>query len=99
MIRPALVTLALAFAVLPAAASAANHYRAEPAAAPAQARFIARENVWNCSAGACTSGRSSSRPAIVCATLVREVGSLRSFSVEGRAFAAEELESCNRRAR
>ena len=99
MIRPALVTLAFASALLPAAASAASHYRAEPTAAPAQTRFVARENVWNCSAGACTSARSSSRPAIVCATLVREVGTLRSFSVEGRAFAAEELESCNRRAR
>ena len=99
MIRLALVTLAFASVLLPAAASAANYYRAEPTAAPTQTRFVARENVWICNAGVCTSGRSSSRPAIVCATLVREVGTLRTFSVEGRAFAAEELESCNRRAR
>ena len=99
MIRAVLVTLAFASALSPAAASAASHYRAEPAAMPARERFVARDTVWNCAAGACTSGRSASRPGIVCATLVRQVGSLRSFSVEGRAFAAEELESCNRRAR
>jgi hypothetical protein len=36
---------------------------------------------------------------LVCASLVRAVGPLRSFSVDGRAFAAEELEACNGRAR
>ena len=98
MIRPALLAIAFASASAAAPAFAASYYRAEPAAPPAQSRLVARENVWSCAADGCTSGRSASRPAIVCATLVRQVGTLRSFSVEGRAFAAEELESCNRRA-
>ena len=95
MIRP----LLLAAAVLSATPALADTYRAEPTAQPARARFVARDNVWNCAGASCVSARSDARPAIVCATLVREVGALRSFSVEGRAFAAEELEACNRRAR
>lgn len=91
------VILSLAFVASPALAQ--SYYSAEPEAQPTQARFVARENVWRCDAGACQSARSQARPAIVCATLVREVGRLRSFTVEGRAFAAEQLESCNARAR
>jgi hypothetical protein len=94
MIRP----LILAAAALAATPALANHYRAEPAATPDRAQFVARHNVWNCNAAGCASARSEARPAIVCATLVREVGALRSFSVDGRAFGAEELEACNRRA-
>lgn len=89
----------LAFAFLSAPALASDYYRAEPAAPAAQERFVARDNIWRCGAGACTSDRTPSRPTIVCATLVREVGALHSFTVAGRAFAADELENCNRRAR
>ena len=89
--------LPLALAAVPALAS--DHYRAEPVAAPAKASFAARHNVWRCTEAACVSTRSDARPAIVCATLVREIGALRSFSVEGRAFDAEALASCNSRAR
>jgi len=95
MIRPLILTVA----ALSATPALANHFRAEPAAAPAKARFVARDNVWNCAAAGCVSNRSAARPAIVCATLVREVGALRSFTVEGRAFGAEELAACNARAR
>ena len=95
MIRPVILA---ATAMLAATPALANHYRAEPAAASTKARFVARDNVWNCAAAGCVSSRSATRPAIVCSTRVREVGALRSFSVEGRAFAAEELEACNRRA-
>lgn len=89
--------LSLAFFAAPAFAQ--GSYRAEPETQPAQARFLVRENVWHCATGACQSARTAIRPAIACQALVREVGRLRSFSVEGRAFAAEELESCNARAR
>ena len=88
--------LVLAFAT-PAASG--PYYSAEPAAPPTRERFVARENIWRCGAGICVSARSASRPAIVCSTLVREVGALRSFSVDGQPLAAEALESCNRRAR
>jgi hypothetical protein len=96
MFRIALAPLAL---LSSAALAAGPYYSAEPATAPSQQRFVARENVWRCRDLGCTSARSASRPEIVCATLVRQVGPLRSFSVDGRAFGAEELESCNSRAR
>ena len=95
MIRTAVLSLAL----LSSPALAASYYAAEPTSPPTQQRFVARDNVWRCGEAGCTSTRTASRPAIVCASLVREVGALRSFSVEGRAFAAEELQSCNSRAR
>ena len=95
MIRNAVLSLAL----LSSPAFAASYYVAEPATPPAQQRFVARDNVWRCDQASCTSARTASRPAIVCGLLVREVGALRSFSVEGRAFDTEELQSCNSRAR
>ncbi len=95
MIRP--LILSLAFAASPVLAS--DHYRAEPVAPAAQERFVARENIWRCTASVCVSRRTATRPAIVCSTLVRKVGALRSFAVEGRAYSTDELASCNRRAR
>lgn len=95
MLRAAI--LASAFLAGPAFAQA--YYRAEPEARPAETRFLVRENVWRCDGGACHSARTPIRPAIACQALVREIGRLRSFSVEGQAFAAEELERCNARAR
>ena len=95
MLRPML--LSLAFVSAPAFAQA--YYQAETAAPSAKARFVARDNVWHCNGNGCASTRTGSRPAIVCSSLVREVGALTRFSVDGRAFGPEELESCNRRAR
>jgi len=95
MIRPLILSVAL----LSGPALAAS-YRAEPNSAPAQERFVARDNIWRCAGEACTSvNPSATRPAISCAALARQIGALRSFSVDGRAFSAEELENCNRRAR
>ena len=91
--------LILSSALLAAPAFAAPYYRAEPVAAPGEARFVARDNVWRCAGASCVSDQAGSRHANVCGTLAREVGALSSFSVEGRAFSAEELENCNRRAR
>ena len=95
MIRYAI--LSLAFVSAPALA---NGFQAETSAAPAQARFVARDSIWRCSETFCVStNRTSTRPAIVCAALARQVGALKSFSAEGRAFGPEELQSCNARAR
>lgn len=95
MIRAAILSVAF----LAAPASATPFYSAEPATAPTQERVIARDNVWTCGGATCVSRRTGSRPAVVCATLARQVGVLRSFAVEGRAFEAAELETCNSRAR
>jgi hypothetical protein len=92
--------LVLALTVVSGPAFAAGTYQAEPAARPAQERFVARDNVWRCTdAGCISTNPSASRPAIVCAALARQIGALRSFSNDGQAFGAEALQACNSRAR
>ena len=93
MLRPAI--LALALVATPALAS---HYHAQPAAKPEAARLILRDTIWSCGDNGCAAGKSNSRPAIVCEVLVKEVGALRSFSVDGRPLTPQELEKCNARA-
>ncbi|MBV8687616.1 MAG: hypothetical protein JOZ90_17350 [Alphaproteobacteria bacterium] len=82
-----------------APAAAADYYKAEPAAAPSAQRLVVRDLVWRCGPAGCVSGRSNSRAAVDCAALVRQVGAVRSFTVEGRPLAPEDLEKCNARAR
>ena len=94
MLRPALLSLAL-FA---SPAFAQSHYQAEPAAKPALTKIVLRDTVWSCGDAGCVAAKSSSRPAIVCEVLAKEVGVLRSFSVAGQPIGAEQLEKCNARA-
>jgi hypothetical protein len=83
----------------PPAFAAAPHYKAEPAAPPAAEKLIVRQTVWKCGPSGCVAARGTSRPAVECGALARELGTLRSFAADGRAFAPEELEKCNARAR
>lgn len=95
MLRYAILSLALVSG--PAFAAG---FQAEAGSPPAQTRFVARDSIWRCAGTACVStNRTSTRPAIVCAALARQVGALRSFSADGRAFGAEELQACNARTR
>ena len=94
MIRIAILGLALAGS--PALAN--PHYLAEPAVKPATSKLVLRDTVWKCGDAGCAGSKSSSRPATVCAVLVRQVGSLRSFSANGEALSPQELEKCNARA-
>ena len=89
--------LSLAFLSGPAFAAG---FQAETGTRPPQTRFVARDSIWRCTENACVStNETATRPAVVCAALARHVGALRSFSVDGRAFGAEELQACNARAR
>ena len=74
-------------------------YRAEPAAPPAAARLIVKEIVWKCGAGGCVAPQGTSRPAVDCSALAREVGTLRSFTVAGQPLDSAALGKCNARAR
>jgi hypothetical protein len=89
----------LAAALVAASSAPAFHYAAEPVATPPAARFVIRDTIWKCGPSGCVGSESNSRPAIVCAALVKEVGALRGFSAAGKPFAAEELEKCNASAR
>jgi len=92
-----LVLLSLTLVSTPALAS--NYFDAQPVTRPAQERFVARDNAWRCGEAGCSSARTETRPALVCSSLVRQVGPLRSFSVAGRAFDPAALEACNGRQR
>jgi len=95
VLRYAVLSLALVYAP-----AIANPFQAETNGQPSQERFVARDSIWRCAGSSCVStNRTSTRPAVVCAALARQVGALKSFAVAGRAFGAEELQACNARAR
>jgi len=81
------------------AAPGGGQYRAEFASPPAASRLIVKEIVWRCGSAGCVAPRGNSRPAIDCSALAHEVGTLRSFTVEGQALDPAALEKCNARAR
>ncbi len=93
MLRSAALSLALL------STPALAQYHAQPQARPPEARVIADDLLWRCGDGGCVASTNHSRPAIVCARLVREVGALSSFTAQGRAFTADQLQNCNSRAR
>ncbi|MFN6934354.1 MAG: CC_3452 family protein [Tsuneonella sp.] len=104
--KPAAIVVAAAYTALtfgaaitpsPAQAASVPFYRAELTApvTDGKARPIASGLVWKCAESACTAGEASSRPAIVCARLAKEVGPLTSFSAGGKALEAEDLARCN----
>ena len=88
------IASALAVAAFAAAPALATTYSAKPTT-PASAKVVARDVVWACAAGACTGSSPEGRPAIVCQSLVKKVGRVDSFTANGRAFAAAELDRCN----
>lgn len=91
MFRPILAVIA-AFAAAPAAAAV---YSATPVTAPADAQIVARDIAWACASQSCTGSSNNGRPLVVCQALAKKAGRIASFSVDGRAFAAAELERCN----
>jgi hypothetical protein len=88
----------LTFALAALALSAAPHFTATPAR-PAAEKVVLADTIFYCGAGGCSAGKSASRPAIVCASLAKELGPLRSFSVAGAEISPAQLEKCNARAR
>jgi hypothetical protein len=95
MVRPVLLLSALAMSAAPAAAAS---YSAK-LAAPTSQRIIARDITWTCGADACQGSTQESRPVVLCQSLAKRAGKIESFLVDGRAFAAAELDQCNASAR
>jgi len=95
MLRALLILSAAGLASAPAFAAT---YAARPAV-PTTERFIARDIVWNCAAATCQGATEESRPAVLCQSLAKHAGRIESFTVDGRAFAAAELDKCNAAAR
>lgn len=102
--RPAAAFVALAWTALtfgatltatPAQAGEGPFYRAELAAPAQPGKTVASGQVWNCTDTACVAGKGTSRPAIVCARLVKQVGPVASFVANGKALEADALAKCN----
>ena len=93
-----LVTAALLLSA-PGHAAGPGYYAATPVTAPAARRLVVRDTLWQCGdAGCAASAKGNSRPAIVCQSLVKEVGALASFRAGAEAFDADALAKCNARA-
>lgn len=84
-----------ALAVSPATAAGGAYYRAELAKPAPEGRFVARDVVWLCEGANCSAVRGTSRPAIMCAALVKKAGPVTGFIVNGKALEAAELARCN----
>jgi len=91
MLRALFILSAAGLASAPAFAAS---YAAKPAV-PTTERFVARDIVWNCASSACEGATTDSRPAILCQSLAKHAGRIDSFTVDGRAFNAAELDKCN----
>lgn len=100
MVRTPLVTAALMFGMTAPAFAQSPVYRLVPATAVAKAgSVIAGDVLWACSTDGCTTGKATSRPAIVCEQAARKVGKLASFSVDATPFDDAALAKCNAKAR
>ncbi|QIG81682.1 CC_3452 family protein [Stakelama tenebrarum] len=77
------------------AQSAGVHYSAVPVAAPEKERIVTRRAVWHCDAQRCVAPRASSRDAVICQSIAREIGRLASFTANGSPFDAAALSECN----
>lgn len=94
---PVLAAAAATFFVAPAAFAAG--YSAMPTTSVAES-FVAKDVLFKCGADGCVAAKASnSRPAIVCAAVVREIGAVSSFTAAGTPFDADALARCNARAK
>ena len=88
----------IAISALAAAPAAAATYSAKPIAAPSSTKIIGKDISWACGANGCTGSTDSSRPLVICQDLAKRAGRLGSFTADGRALNAAELDKCNAKA-
>jgi hypothetical protein len=81
-----------------ATAATTPYYSADLVAPASDSKVIIRGTLWKCEGDSCVAAKAGSRPQIICATLVREVGRLDAFSVGGTPISQEELDACNAKA-
>lgn len=82
-----------------ATAQTGGYYSMTLASPATEARPIVRGLLFACDGDACVAGEGPSRPAVVCASVARELGPLTAFSAGGTAFDADALAKCNARAK
>ena len=102
MVRIAALLFALAtsFTVLtPAVAQSGNgYYSVTLAAQPEQAKPVVRGMLFACNGAACSAAAGTSRPAVICASVARELGPVTSFRAGEMTLDGEALAKCNAKA-
>jgi hypothetical protein len=75
-------------------------YRLTPVSAVTAAEtVIANETLWKRVGDTYIASQSNSRPAIVCAQVVKKIGKVERFEANGQAFDTDALAKCNEKAR
>ncbi len=67
-------------------------------ASEAAGKQIVRGMIFNCNGATCAAGEGTSRPAIVCASVARELGPVTSFRAGDATLDGEALAKCNAKA-
>ncbi|MEO1046318.1 MAG: hypothetical protein AAFX04_12825 [Pseudomonadota bacterium] len=88
---------AFTFFAAPVQAGSSVYYEAKLATPVEKQTEIIRGVVWRCSGDTCRAPKATSRPANVCARLVRKMGEVTEFSTRGEAMDAEAIAECNDR--
>ena len=100
MFRTTLISAVFALGLTAPAFAQAPTYRAVPVAPVAKAgNVIVGDTLWACSTDGCTTGKATSRPAIVCEQAAKKVGKLASFTVGTLSFDEAALAKCNGKAK
>lgn len=65
---------------------------------PAAAKQVVRGTIFACNGATCSGAEGTSRPAIVCASIARELGPVTSFRAGTESLDGEALAKCNAKA-
>lgn len=76
-----------------------GYYVAVPAAQPSRASVMTRATPWRLQGTAYVAAKAPERDTVLCDAMARQAGQLQSFTVNGRAFDADQLAKCNAHAR
>jgi hypothetical protein len=75
-----------------------SYYNVTLAAQPVATKQVVRGMLFTCNGGMCAGAAGASRPAIVCASLARELGPITSFRAGDQALDGDALAKCNSKA-
>ena len=96
-----LFSLAGSFALLGSAAVAQpnpGYYSVTLANEVTEAKQVVRGTLFSCNGASCAAAEGTSRPAIVCASVARELGPVTSFRAGDAVLDGEALAKCNAKA-
>ncbi|MEM8697309.1 MAG: hypothetical protein AAGE05_14905 [Pseudomonadota bacterium] len=85
----------VAFLFTATGAQAGTVYRATLAEATDERVHVIRRAPWVCDGDECATDQARSRPANVCHSVARELGTVLSFTVDSEAMSEEDLARCN----